>query len=145
MRGNTPRRTTQRVCQSRSVVFACDYPLIHFSDRFCIKIPTTSAGVQAAAVLYREGIRTLGTSLFSLPQAIAAAQANMLSISPYFNEVRAHVEYGLWPDVEDPATQHPMAARMIYIRDTYAKMKAEGKTVPLNKAASWVTPVLLDW
>lgn len=55
------------------------------SDRFCIKIPTTTAGVQAAAQLYEEGIRTLGTALFSLAQALAAAQANMLSISPYFN------------------------------------------------------------
>ncbi|ORY28301.1 putative transaldolase [Naematelia encephala] len=109
------------------------------NDRFCIKIPTTTAGVQAAAVLYKEGIRSLGTALFSLPQAIAAAQANMLSISPYYNETRAHVEPELWPDVEDPATQHPMSARMIHIRDTYAKFKAEGKHVPLNKAASCIT------
>jgi len=125
------------------------------SDRFCIKIPTTTAGVQAAAELYKDSppIRTLGTSLFSVGQAIAASQANMWSISPYFNgrsyhprtflpslmfvlEVRAHVEEDLWPDVEDPATQHPMANRMIHIRDTYRKLKKTGKTVPLNKAAS---------
>ena len=55
------------------------------SDRFCIKIPTTSAGMQASAVLNKEGIRTLGTALFSLPQAIAASQAGCLSISPYYN------------------------------------------------------------
>ncbi|ORX33818.1 putative transaldolase [Kockovaella imperatae] len=109
------------------------------NDRFCIKIPTTTAGVQAAAELYKEGIRTLGTSLFSLHQALAAAQGMMLSISPYFNEVRAHVEQDLWPDVEDPATQHPFSARMIHIRDAYAKLRAEGKHVPLNKAASCVT------
>ena len=61
------------------------------SDRFCIKIPTTSAGVQAAAQLYEEGIRTLGTALFSLAQALAAAQAKMLSISPYFNGGQSQV------------------------------------------------------
>lgn len=92
--------------------------------------------------MYKEdNIRTLGTALFGLPQALAAQQANMLSISPYYNEVRAHKEADLWPDVEDPATQHPMSARMIHIRDAYAKLKAEGKTVPLNKAASYVPPL----
>lgn len=109
------------------------------NDRFCIKIPTTSAGVQAAAVLYKEGIRTLGTALFGLPQAIAAQQANMLSISPYFNETRAHAEYDLWPDVADPATQHPNSHRMTHIRQTYDQLKAQGKTVPLIKAASCIT------
>ena len=53
--------------------------------------------------------------------------------------MRAHVEQDLWPDVEDPATQHPMAYRMIHIRDAYAKLKAQGKHVPLNKAASCVS------
>ncbi|WWD16179.1 hypothetical protein CI109_100604 [Kwoniella shandongensis] len=109
-------------------------------DKFCIKVPSTTAGVQAAVVLNKEGIRTLGTSLFSLPQAIACSQAGMLSISPYFNEVRAHVENDLWPDVEDPATQHPLSFRMRHIRDTYDRLAKEtGKTQPLIKGASCVT------
>ncbi|WVQ78620.1 hypothetical protein IAT38_000706 [Cryptococcus sp. DSM 104549] len=109
-------------------------------DRFCIKVPATTAGVQAAAVLNPEGIRTLGTSLFSLAQAIASSQAGMLSISPYYNEVRAHVEYPLWPDVEDPATQHPMSYRMRHIRDTYDRLAKEtGKVQPLIKSASFIT------
>ncbi|KAK8869560.1 hypothetical protein IAR55_000127 [Kwoniella newhampshirensis] len=109
-------------------------------DRFCIKVPATTAGVQAAKVLNAEGIRTLGTSLFSLPQAIACSQADMLSISPYFNEVRAHVEVDLWPDVEDPATQHPFSFRMRHIRDTYDRLAKEtGKTQPLIKGASFIT------
>ena len=52
------------------------------------------------------------------------------------SEVRAHVERDLWPDVEDPAVKHPNSARMAHIRSTYDKMRAEGKTVPLIKAAS---------
>lgn len=55
------------------------------SDRYCVKVPATTAGVQAAKILNEEGIRTLGTSLFSLAQAIACSQAGMLSISPYYN------------------------------------------------------------
>ncbi|OCF36384.1 transaldolase [Kwoniella heveanensis BCC8398] len=109
-------------------------------ERFMVKVPSTSAGVRAAKRLNAEGIRTLGTSLFSLPQAIACSQAGMHSISPYFNETRAHVEPELWPDVEDPATQHPMSARMRHIRDTYDRLAKEtGKTQPLIKAASCVT------
>ncbi|WVO20966.1 uncharacterized protein IAS62_002267 [Cryptococcus decagattii] len=109
-------------------------------DRYCIKVPATSAGVQAAKILNQEGIRTLGTSLFSLAQAIACSQAGMLSISPYYNEVRAHVDYNLWPDVADPATQHPMSFRMRHIRETYDRLAKEtGKVQPLIKAASFIT------
>jgi transaldolase len=55
------------------------------SDRYMIKIPTTSAGVNAAKNVLPDGIRCLGTALFSVHQAIAASQAEMLAISPYFN------------------------------------------------------------
>ena len=55
------------------------------SERYMIKIPTTSAGVHAAQTIKKDGIQSLGTALFSVPQAIAASQADMLAISPYFN------------------------------------------------------------
>lgn len=54
-------------------------------DRFCIKIPSTGPALNAAKILSAEGIPTLGTALFSLPQAIACSQAGMLYISPYYN------------------------------------------------------------
>ena len=54
-------------------------------DRYCIKIPSTGPALNAAKVLSSEGIPTLGTALFGLPQAIACSQAGMLYISPYFN------------------------------------------------------------
>lgn len=54
-------------------------------DRYCIKIPSTGPALNAAKVLSAEGIPTLGTALFGLPQAIACSQAGMLYISPYFN------------------------------------------------------------
>lgn len=69
-----------------------------FSDRFCIKVPTTTAGAQAAVILLKDNIRTLGTSLFSLPQAIAASQAGMLSISPYYNGEQSSKRIGSGPD-----------------------------------------------
>jgi transaldolase len=54
-------------------------------DRFCIKIPCTGPALNAGPILLKDGIRTLGTSLFSLPQAIASSQAGCLYISPYYN------------------------------------------------------------
>lgn len=54
-------------------------------DRICIKIPATGPALNASPILLKEGIRTLGTSLFSVAQAIAASQAQCLSISPYIN------------------------------------------------------------
>lgn len=54
-------------------------------DRYCIKIPSTGPALNGAKVLESEGIRTLGTALFGLPQAIACSQAGCLYISPYYN------------------------------------------------------------
>ncbi|KAM5354561.1 hypothetical protein ACJ41O_001208 [Fusarium nematophilum] len=110
-------------------------------DRYCIKIPSTGPALNAAKALSTEGIPTLGTALFSLPQAIACSQAGMLYISPYYNEVRAHDEPELWPDVQDPATEHPMSARIVQIIETYKLLyKQTGKEQPLVKNASFITP-----
>ena len=54
-------------------------------DRYAIKMAVTGPAMAAAAILNKEGIRTLGTSLFGLAQAIAAGQAECLFVSPYYN------------------------------------------------------------
>lgn len=54
-------------------------------DRYCIKIPATGPALNAAKILSQEGISTLGTAVFGLPQAIACSQAGCLYISPYYN------------------------------------------------------------
>lgn len=54
-------------------------------DRLCIKIPATGPALSACPILLKEGIRTLGTAVFSVHQAIAASQAGCLYISPYYN------------------------------------------------------------
>ncbi|KXS93913.1 hypothetical protein AC578_1860 [Pseudocercospora eumusae] len=109
-------------------------------DRYCIKIPSTGPALNACPILKKEGIRTLGTALFGLPQAIAASQAECLYISPYFNEVKAHDDLKLWPNVEDPAREHPMSARTLQILETYAQLhKQTGKEQPLLKQASFIT------
>ncbi|ERT00503.1 transaldolase [Sporothrix schenckii 1099-18] len=110
-------------------------------DRFCIKIPCTGPALNAAKMLQTEGIQTLGTALFGVPQAMAASQARCLSISPYFNDVRAHEDRSCWPSVADPAVEHPNAARLVQILDLYRRLyAATGERQPLVKNASFVSP-----
>ncbi|CAK7218363.1 hypothetical protein SBRCBS47491_003484 [Sporothrix bragantina] len=109
-------------------------------DRFCIKIPCTGPALNAARILQDEGIQTLGTALFGLPQAMACSQAGCLSISPYFNDVRAHEDRSIWPNVRDPAVEHPNAPRLVQILDLYRRQyAATGKRQPLVKNASFVS------
>lgn len=51
-------------------------------------------------------------------------------------EVRAHAEARLWPNVEDPALDHTMSARMIQMLETYKRLyKETGKEQPMVKSA----------
>lgn len=76
--------TEKLIAQARSYAYELERVGIS-KDRICIKIPCTGPALNASPILLQEGIRTLGTSLFSLAQAIAASQAGCLSISPYYN------------------------------------------------------------
>ncbi len=111
-------------------------------DRFCIKILTTGPGMLAAQILEKQhGISTLGTGLFSVPQALAAAQAGCLYISPYFNEILAH--FTPVPErlvYEVPEKQHPMSARMAHIYQAYRELVLAGKCAqpPVIKSASFI-------
>lgn len=67
-------------------------------DRLCIKIPATGPALSACPILLKEGIRTLGTAVFSVHQAVAASQAGCLYISPYYNG-RFHADYQNTPSV----------------------------------------------
>ncbi len=56
-------------------------------DRVLIKIASTWEGIRAAEVLEKEGIRCNLTLLFSLPQAIACAEAGVQLISPFVGRI----------------------------------------------------------
>ncbi|MEO1615443.1 MAG: transaldolase [Planctomycetota bacterium] len=56
-------------------------------DRVLIKIASTWEGIRAAEVLEREGIHCNLTLLFSLPQAIACAEAGVQLISPFVGRI----------------------------------------------------------
>ncbi len=56
-------------------------------ERILIKIASTWEGIRAAKVLEKEGIRCNLTLLFSLPQAIACAEAKVQLISPFVGRI----------------------------------------------------------
>ena len=112
-------------------------------DRFTIKIPSTGPALNAARTLQAEGIQTLGTALFGVPQAVACSQARCLYISPYYNETAAHdFPDTLWPKVADPALEHPNSPRIVQILEVYRRLyKASGgrEEQPLLKNASFIS------
>ena len=56
-------------------------------ERVLIKIASTWEGLKAAEQLQREGIRCNLTLLFSLPQAVRAAEAKVQLISPFVGRI----------------------------------------------------------
>ncbi|MGZ3158264.1 MAG: transaldolase [Burkholderiaceae bacterium] len=56
-------------------------------ERVLIKIASTWEGIRAAQVLEKEGVRCNMTLLFSLPQAIACADAGAQLISPFVGRI----------------------------------------------------------
>jgi transaldolase len=57
-----------------------------------------------------------------------------------WTETKAHdFPDTLWPNVKDPATEHPMSARIVQILETYKQLyKETGKEQPLLKNARYV-------
>ena len=56
-------------------------------SRILIKMASTWEGIQAARRLADEGVKTNLTLLFSLPQAVACAEANVQLISPFVGRI----------------------------------------------------------
>lgn len=56
-------------------------------ERVLIKIASTWEGIRAAEVLHKDGIHCNLTLLFSLPQAIACAEAKVRLISPFVGRI----------------------------------------------------------
>ena len=56
-------------------------------ERILIKIASTWEGIRAAEILQREGINCNMTLLFSMPQAVACAEAGAKLISPFVGRI----------------------------------------------------------
>lgn len=58
-------------------------------SKLCIKVPSTWEGLQACRLLKSLGIQTLATTLFTLEQAILAAEVGCIYVSPFLHELKA--------------------------------------------------------
>ena len=77
-------------------------------ERILIKIASTWEGAQAAAVCQKEGINCNLTLLFSLPQAIACAEAGVRLISPFVGRIYDYYKEKSGKDfrgADDPGVQ----------------------------------------
>ncbi|NGX54207.1 MAG: Transaldolase [Chlamydiae bacterium] len=74
--------------------------------RVLIKLASTWEGVQAAKHLEQEGIHCNMTLMFSLPQAVAAAEVEATLISPFVGRIldwhKAHDKVESYPSEKDP-------------------------------------------
>ncbi|KAK7055956.1 aldolase [Favolaschia claudopus] len=102
------------------------------SNRVCIKIPATPESLLACRELQASGIQTLATCLFSLPQALAASQANCTYVAPYFNELRVHFQPGVWVDYADPKSEHPMSSVILDIVHAFRHIGSQTKVMPAS-------------
>lgn len=63
-------------------------------NRICIKIPSTWEGLMACRTLESRGVRTLATTLFTMAQAVLAAEVGCTYVAPYVNELKVQVNKG---------------------------------------------------
>ncbi|TFL06286.1 aldolase [Pterulicium gracile] len=104
-------------------------------ERVCIKIPATPESMLACQELGSAGIKTLGTCLFSVPQALAASQAGCSYVSPYFNELRVHWEPALWKKL-DNFLDHPSAEVIRSIIQAFKSTGSKTKVMPASLVLS---------
>lgn len=73
------------------------------------------------------------TSVVSFSDSVCAIQA-VEAGEKFLAETRAHDDLNLWPDVEDPATQHAMCARIVQILEAFKRLhKKTVKDYPMLK------------
>jgi transaldolase len=107
-------------------------------NRVAIKIPSTWEGLQAAKELTKDGINCNMTTMFSLVQAVAAAEAGVAIISPYLNRLQAHFNPAINPKPL-PAAQHVDLPHVLKIYNYYKQHAI--KTITLGASIVHVEEV----
>ena len=108
------------VAKARSIIAAYEARGVS-RERILIKVAATWEGILAAEILQREGIDCNLTLLFSLAQAMAAAEAKAFLISPFVGRILDwHVKAGGGPygPEDDPG--------VLSVRRIYAAYKRRG-------------------
>lgn len=99
-------------------------------ERILIKIASTWEGIRAAEILQREGINCNLTLLFSLPQAVACAEAKVKLISPFVGRILDWHKKSTGKDfapAEDPG--------VVSVKEIYAYYKKFGHATEVMGAS----------
>lgn len=83
-------------------------------ERVLIKIASTWEGIRAAEVCEKEGIHCNLTLLFSLPQAIACAEAGVRLISPFVGRIYDYYKATTGKDYQGPDDPGVHSVQTIY-------------------------------
>jgi len=104
-------------------------------ERILIKIASSWEGIRAAQVLQKQGIHCNMTLLFSLPQAIACAEAGAQLISPFVGRIYDWYKKNAgsnWDEARDGGANDP---GVISVRGIYAYYKKFGYTTEVMGAS----------
>lgn len=96
----------------------------HDKERILIKIASTWEGIRAAEILKKDGIHCNMTLLFSLPQAIACAEAGAQLISPFVGRIYDWYKKAKgsdWDEQRDGGANDPGVASVRRIYGYYKK------------------------
>ncbi len=92
-------------------------------ERVLIKVAATWEGIQAAAVLEREGIHTNLTLLFSFCQAVACGQAGVRLISPFVGRIYDWYKKAAGPQWDEAARSGANDPGVQSVRQIYQYFK----------------------
>ncbi len=93
-------------------------------ERVLIKIASTWEGIQAARALQAEGVRCNLTLLFSLPQAVACADARVQLISPFVGRIydwHKKAAGANWVDADNAGARDPGVQSVTRIYQYYKR------------------------
>ncbi|KAL1970896.1 hypothetical protein VTN77DRAFT_2730 [Rasamsonia byssochlamydoides] len=90
-----------------------------------IKIPSTWEGMMACRILEMAGIRTLATTLFTLTQAMLAAEVGCTYVAPYVNQLKVHFE----PGFTDP---NKLFSLCVSIQQYFKSINAKTQVMPAS-------------
>lgn len=133
-------KTVQNALQLVSIYGLAEIP----KSRVCIKIPSTSAGLEACRILESEhDVRTLATTCFTFAQGMTARKNGCTYVAPYVNPLIVHLDPSKHVKYDNPlqdmqGMQVTFDLERAFHRDTHADTASGGgKTKVL--AASLVT------
>jgi transaldolase len=113
-------------------------------ERVLIKIASSWEGIRAAQILQQRGIRCNMTLLFSLPQAVACAEAGAQLISPFVGRIYDWYKKNAgnnWDEARDAGANDPGVAS---VRQIHAYYKTFGYATEVMGASFRSTSQVLE-